>query len=319
MSTEIASRQQPAATPSHRPRGLHTRGPFRRRTGSKRRGVPFWFAVPCLLFFVAIVAYPTVQGVYYAFTDWSGLGSDIHFNGLDNFAGLFHNPQTIGALQNTLIMAAVITVVQNVIGLALALGVNTRIKSRNLLRTLLFAPVVMTPIIVGFLWQFLYVPSGPVASLAAKLGLDNLNILGDPSTAMWGVISVVVWQYAGYSMVIFLAGMQNIPEEITEAAALDGAGSVRRFAYITWPLLRTPTVINLTLSLITSLKLFDQVVATTQGGPGYATQTLSTLLYNEAFLYNRYGYGIALGLIVFVLIAVISFGQMRVFRDRSTL
>lgn len=111
--------------------------------------------------------------------------------------------------------------------------------------------------------------------------------------------------------------MQNIPEEVLEAAALDGAGAIQRFRYVMWPLLRTALMINVTLALIGSLKLFDQVMATTQGGPGYATQTLSTLLYFQAFLYNQYGYGIALGVIVFVLIAVISFGQMRLFRERN--
>lgn len=111
--------------------------------------------------------------------------------------------------------------------------------------------------------------------------------------------------------------MQGIPEEITEAAALDGAGSWKRFVHITWPLLRTPLVINLTLSLISSFKLFDQVMATTQGGPGYATQTLSTLLYFEAFQFNNFSSGIALGVIVFVLTAVISFSQMYLFRDRN--
>lgn len=290
----------------------------RSRVRTRRRTrVSFWFAIPCLLFFGAMVMYPTIQGVGYAFTDWSGLGSAIHFNGIDNFIGLFRDPQTTGALVNTLVMTAVITVAQNVMGLALALGVNSHIKSRNILRTLFFMPVVMTPIIVGYLWQFLYVPSGPIASLAAALGFPNLNMLGSPTTAIWGVVSIVVWQYAGYSMIIFIAGMQNIPEEISEAAAMDGAGAFRKFIYVTWPLLRVPTAINVTLSLITSLKIFDQVVSTTQGGPGYATQTLSTLLYNEAFLYNRYGYGIALGLIVFILIAVVAFAQMRVFRDRS--
>jgi raffinose/stachyose/melibiose transport system permease protein len=294
----------------------HTAPPPLARRRSRRHGVPFWFAVPALVFFLALVAYPTVQGVAYAFTDWSGLGSAIHFNGIDNFVGLFSDPQTAGALVNTLTMAVTITIAQNALGLLLALGVNSRIRSRNILRTLLFAPVVMTPIIVGYLWQFLYVPNGPISALAAALGFGPLNVLGDPATAIWGVVSVVVWQYSGYSMVIFLAGMQNIPEEIVEAAALDGAGAVKRFAYVTWPLLRTPLAINLTLSLITSLKLFDQVLATTQGGPGYATQTLSTLLYNQAFLYNRYGYGIALGLIVFVLIAVLGFAQMRLFREK---
>lgn len=289
--------------------------------GPRRRGrlygVPVWFAVPGLFFFLAIVAYPTILGVYYAFTDWSGLGSSINFIGLDNFTALFSSRETVAALGNTVLMAASITILQNVIGLALALGVSSRIKSRNVLRTLLFAPVVMTPIIVGYLWQFLYVPDGPVSTIAAALGFSGVNVLGDPSTALWGVVSVVVWQYSGYSMVIFVAGIQNIPEEVGEAAELDGAGAFKRFAYVTWPLIRTATGINLTLSLITSLKLFDQVIATTQGGPGYATQTLSTLLYNQAFLYNRYGYGIALGLIVFLLIAVVAFAQMWLIRDRS--
>lgn len=288
----------------------------RRRTAHTR--VPFWFAVPCLVLFFAIVAYPTIQGVLYAFTDWSGLGSAIHFNGLANFVALFSSAETVGALWHTILMAVVITVVQNAVGLALALGVNSRIKTRNVLRTFLFAPVVMTPIIVGYLWQFIFVPGGPVAKLSGLLGLSaGANVLGDPSLAMWGIVAIVIWQYAGYSMVIYLAGLQNIPPEVLEAALVDGASSIKRFVWVTWPQLRTPTLINITLSLITSLKLFDQVIATTQGGPGYATQTLSTLLYNEAFLYNKYGYGIALGLIVFILIAVISFGQMRVFRERS--
>lgn len=289
-----------------------------RRTEHLRDRVPFWFAVPCLALFAAIVAYPTIQGVYYAFTDWSGLGSAIHFNGLGNFVALFSSDQAVGALWHTLVMALAITVLQNAIGLAVALGLNARIKSRNVLRTLLFAPVVMTPIIVGYLWQFIFVPGGPIAGLSQLFGFaGGVNVLGDPTLARWGIVAIAVWQNLGYSMVIYLAGMQNIPAEVLEAAAIDGAGPVKRFVWVTWPLLRTPTLINATLSLIMSLKLFDQVMATTQGGPGNATQTLSTLLYNEAFLYNKYGYGMALGLIAFILIAGISFGQMVLFRERD--
>ena len=289
-----------------------------RRNERLRDRVPFWFAVPCLVLFAAIVAYPTIQGVYYAFTDWSGLGSAIHFNGLHNFVALFSSDQAVGALWHTLVMALAITVLQNAIGLAVALGLNSRIKSRNVLRTLLFAPVVMTPIIVGYLWQFVFVPGGPIASLSQLFGFGGgVNVLGDPTLARWGIVAIAVWQNLGYSMVIYLAGMQNIPAEVLEAASIDGAGPVKRFVWVTWPLLRTPTLINVTLSLIMSLKLFDQVMATTQGGPGNSTQTLSTLLYNEAFLYNKYGYGMALGLIAFILIAGISFGQMVLFRERN--
>lgn len=293
----------------------------RRRAQHSRRsrgfGTPWWFAVPALAFFTAIVAVPTFLGVYYAFTDWDGLSAVPRLIGLDNFIELFQQPQTIKALGNTLLIALVVTVFQNGIGLALAAGVNSRIKSRNVLRTLLFAPVVMTSIIVGYLWKFLFIPNGPIAHIAEVFGIENLNMLGNPQTAIWGVIIVVIWQHAGYSMVIWLAGMQGIPEEINEAAALDGAGAWKRFVNITWPLLRTPMVINITLSLISSFKLFDQVMATTQGGPGYTTQTLSTLLYFEAFQFNQFSSGIALGVIVFILTAVISFTQMRIFRDRN--
>jgi len=288
-----------------------------RRAVPKGFGTSPWFAVPALAFFTAIVAIPTLLGVYYAFTNWDGISAVPAFIGVGNFITLFQKPETIQALGNTLLMALVITVVQNAIGLALAAGVNSKIASRNVLRTFLFAPVVMTSIIVGYLWKFLFIPNGPIAHIAEVFGIHNLNMLGDPSTAIWGVIIVVIWQHSGYSMVIFLAGMQGIPEEINEAAALDGAGAWKRFIHITWPLLRTPLVINITLSLIASFKLFDQVMATTQGGPGYKTQTLSTLLYFEAFQFNQFSSGIALGVIVFILTAVISFTQMRLFRDRN--
>jgi raffinose/stachyose/melibiose transport system permease protein len=125
------------------------------------------------------------------------------------------------------------------------------------------------------------------------------------------VIIVIIWQYAGYSTAIFLAGLQNIPPELHEAAAMDGAGALKRFWWITRPMLRTAIVINLTLALVASLKTFDQVLALTQGGPGYSTQTLSTLLFNEAFLFDRYGFGMTLAVALLVLVMVAAFAQLR--------
>lgn len=287
---------------------------------SRKRGrdrVSILFAVPCLALFTGVIVVPTVTGVGYAFTDWSGVGSAINFNGLTNFIELARSSEARTALFNTIFMAAFITVLQNVIGMALALGLNSRIKSRNILRTLLFAPVVMTPIVIGYLWQFLFLPGGAVSRLFGLFGFPDVNVLGDPDLARWGVIVVFVWQFSGYSMVIYLAGLQNIPQEISEAAAIDGATSWQRFVWITLPLLRTPIAISMTLAVISSLKLFDQVIATTQGGPGYTTETLSLMLYNQAFLNNRYGYAIALGLAVFVLIAVVTFLQLRLFREKD--
>ncbi|NUP75488.1 MAG: sugar ABC transporter permease, partial [Sinomonas sp.] len=144
-------------TTETRPRAdARPRNAVRRRAAGSR--VSFWFAVPCLAIFAGVIAYPTLQGMYYAFTDWTGLGSDIHFNGIDNFVKLFSSPEAPEALGHTLLIAACVTIIQNALGLLLAVGLHSKIRSRNVLRTLLFAPVVMTPVIVGSVWQFIFVP-----------------------------------------------------------------------------------------------------------------------------------------------------------------
>jgi raffinose/stachyose/melibiose transport system permease protein len=287
----------------------------RRRDARKSHLVPsVWFAIPAVAVFAVVVLYPTIEGIVYSFTSWTGLGGGVSFTGLANYRDLIHNSEALDALAHTLIIAAVVTVAQNLVGLGLAVALNSRIKSRSLLRTILFAPVVMTPIVVGYMWQFIYTPSGALSdALSGMLGTSggSVNFLGSPSLALWAVIIVIIWQYAGYSMAIFLAGLQNIPPELHEAAAMDGAGALKRFWWITRPMLRTAIVINLTLALVASLKTFDQVLALTQGGPGYSTQTLSTLLFNEAFLFDRYGFGMTLAVALLVLVMVAAFAQLR--------
>jgi raffinose/stachyose/melibiose transport system permease protein len=135
------------------------------------------------------------------------------------------------------------------------------------------------------------------------------NWLGDPQLALWSVVAVIVWQFSGYSMVIFLAGLQSVPREIYEAAAVDGTGPVRRFWSITRPLLAPAFTINLMLSIIGGIKLFDQVFALTGGGPGHATDTLSTLIYKDAFVLGEFGYSVALAVVLTVVVAVVSTGQ----------
>lgn len=277
-----------------------------------------WFAIPCIAVFTAIVIYPSVQGFAYSFTSWTGLGSAIDFNGIRNYVDLFHSPEALAALWHTLVIAVTVTIAQNLIGLLLALAVNSRIKSRIVLRTILFAPVVMTPVIVGYMWQYLFAPDGAVAQgIGYLIGRPDtqINFLGDPNLAIWSVIIVIIWQYSGYSMAIFLAGLQSVPDELKEAAALDGAGALRSFWSITRPFLRVALVINVTLSMVSGLKIFDQVMALTQGGPDNATQTISSLLYNYAFLFGKYGFGMALGVSLFVLVIVIAYAQLRAGRD----
>ena len=287
-----------------------------RERAPKRAAVtpPWWFVVPAMVLFVFVVLVPSARGVYYAFTDWDGLSPDLDVVGLSNFTGMLDDPDALQAVGHTLLIAVAVTVIQNGIGLLLALGVNTAIKSRNVLRVLLFAPAVITPIVTAYLWRNLLGPDGAINSLlgAAGLGALRQDWLGDPDLALWMIVLVVVWQFAGYSMVIFLAGLQSVPREIYEAAAIDGSGPVRRFWSIIRPLLAPAITINLMLSIIGGIKLFDQVYALTGGGPGHATDTISTLIYKDAFTLGEFGYSIALAVVLTVIVAIASAGQYAV-------
>jgi len=281
------------------------------RRGRRQTAPPWWFVLPALVLFAFVVLVPSVRGVYYAFTDWDGLSPDFTIVGLGNFAEVARDPDAVQAIGHTLLIAVAITVIQNGFGLLLALGVNTIIKSRNVLRVFLFAPAVVTPIVTAYLWRNLLGPDGAVNSLLAAVGLSSWqqDWLGDPRLALWSIVAVIVWQFGGYSMVIFLAGLQSVPKEINEAAAMDGAGPVRRFWSVTRPLLAPAFTINLMLSIIGGIKLFDQVYALTGGGPGHATDTMSTLIYKDAFTLGEFGYSIALAVLLTIIVAVASTGQ----------
>jgi len=281
------------------------------RRGRRQTAPPWWFVLPALVLFAFVVLVPSVRGVYYAFTDWDGLSPGFAIVGLGNFAEIARDPDAVQAIGHTLLIAVAITVIQNGFGLLLALGVNTIIKSRNVLRVFLFAPAVVTPIVTAYLWRNLLGPEGAVNSLLAAVGLSSWqqDWLGDPRLALWSIVAVIVWQFGGYSMVIFLAGLQSVPKEINEAAAMDGAGPVRRFWSVTRPLLAPAFTINLMLSIIGGIKLFDQVYALTGGGPGHATDTMSTLIYKDAFTLGEFGYSIALAVILTIVVAVASTGQ----------
>ncbi|WP_233624998.1 carbohydrate ABC transporter permease [Actinoplanes sp. ATCC 53533] len=297
---------------------LKTRPPGRAaaapRATRRRATAPWWFALPAMLLFAFVVLIPSARGVYYAFTDWDGLDPDFALIGLRNFTAMIDDADALRAVWHTVLIAVAITVIQNGIGLLLALGVNSMIKTRDVLRVLLFAPAVVTPIVTAYLWRNLLGPDGAVNSLLGVLGLTSWqqDWLGDPDLALWMIVLVVVWQFAGYSMVIFLAGLQSIPKEIYEAAAIDGSGPVRRFWSIVRPLLAPAITINLMLSIIGGIKLFDQVYALTGGGPGHATDTISTLIYKDAFTLGEFGYSIALAVVLTVIVAVVSAGQYTV-------
>jgi raffinose/stachyose/melibiose transport system permease protein len=317
----VSVRSQTDAAPS---RAAAASQLLRARGRRARRGAiepSVWFAVPALLVYLVIVIYPSLTGAVYAFTDWSGLGQSRNWVGLENLKQIFTDDQSFGALKNSIYLTIFIVVVQNLVGLLLALGVHTQIKSRHALRAIFFAPAVVSPVIVAFLWKYLFNPD-PDAGINALLGFVGLgalqqNWLGDPGVALWAIGITVVWQYAGYSMVIFLAGLQGVPSELLEAAAIDGAGRFRRFWHVTLPMIAPAVTINLMLSTIGGLKLFDQVFAITNGGPGYATETLSTLIYKQAFVFGRYGYSTAVALVLAIIVSAVALVQLRYLRSRE--
>jgi raffinose/stachyose/melibiose transport system permease protein len=203
--------------------------------------------------------------------------------------------------------------------LALAVGLNRTLKSRNFIRALFFAPVVMSPLAVAYIWQFIFAYDGPLNSLLGAVGLGSWRQawLGSPTWALWAIFLVLVWQFSGLTMIIYLAGLQGVPDELQEAAAVDCATTFYRFRRVTLPLLAPALTIALTLTLINGLRVFDQIIAWTNGGPYYATETLTTQIYQQTFVNGRFGYGAATALVLTAIITVFALAQLGVLRARE--
>lgn len=284
------------------------------RVGKRSRVATAWYLVlPAALLYLFVVLVPSGQGAYFAFTDWNGLSASPAWVGLDNFTAILDDPLSRGAVLHTVVLTVALALFQNVIGLALALGVHANIKSRNVLRLLFFVPAIVPPVIVAYLWQYILAPQGALNQTLGALGLEDQrqSWLGDSNLAFISIIVVAVWQFSGYSMIIFLAGLTAIPEETLEAAALDGAGAWARLRHVVLPLLAPSITINLVLAVINGLKLFDQVWVMTGGGPGGATETLSTLIYRKAFQFSDFGASTALAIVLTILIGAVSFVQFK--------
>ncbi|WP_101851436.1 carbohydrate ABC transporter permease [Kocuria flava] len=276
------------------------------------------WALPGILLVLAVHYAATSIGGFFAFTDWSGIGS-FNWVGLANFEQILQDPTKIGAVLNTLFLAFGSVILTNVLGLLLALSLNRGLRTRFTLRVLFFMPVVLSQLAVAYIWKFIFDYNGPLNQGLAAVGLEHLQRpwLADPDLAIWAVLGVVTWQNIGFAMVIYLAGLASVPVEIEEAAALDGASLWQRFWAVTVPSIRPAIAIATTIGLVNGLRIFDQIMALTAGGPAGATETLATEVYKQAFSLGRFGYGAALALILTVVILVFAVVQQRVTRDRS--
>lgn len=297
--------------------------PGRRRTpvSSKKQLITYghwWWALPAILLIVGVHYAATLVGGFYSFTDWTGLGS-WEFIGFANFERIFNDPTLLGSIWNTLFLAFGSVILTNIIGLLFALAINRMLKTRYILRTLLFLPVVLSALATSYVWKFIFQYDGPLNGFLGFVGLEHLQRvwLADPSWSIWTILITAVWQMNGFVMVIYLAGLASVPLEVEEAASLDGAGAWHRFWHITVPAIRPSIAIASTLGIIQGLRIFDQILALTGGGPAGATETLATQVYKQSFSLGQFGFGSALALVLTVIILIFAVLQQYVTRDRD--
>jgi len=279
------------------------------------------FIIPALVFYCVFFIYPSICSVFYSFTSWSGLEKVIHFVGFSNYAKIFRDDRVFASLSNTFIITIVVVIAQNVCALALAVALNDKIKTRNLIRTVFFMPALLSALVIGFVWSYILNPvDGLLNTVLDTIGLHALSIdwLGRTDTALYAVIFVILWQCTGYAMVIYLAGLKNVPIEYYEAASIDGSNEWQRFRSITFPLIAPSFTINILLSTIGCLKTFDVIFAMTQGGPGYATETIATVIFAKAFgSENEFSYGTSIAVVLFILIFIVSLFMVNFLRKRE--
>ena len=238
------------------------------------------------------------------------------FIGVDNFTRLFANDTFWASLRNTVIFAVIIVPFQSACALGLAVLVNVKMRGVNFFRTIYFLPVVTSIVVVSMLWLFLYQPNGLINAVLAKAGIQGPDWLGDPRTALIAIILMSAWQAMGFHMVIWLSGLQTIPAELYEAAAIDGADGWQQFKHVTWPGLRpTATFILITIT-IAAFGLFSQINIMTQGGPLDATTTLVFQAVRTGFQQQQTGYAAAISLVFFVLVLIVTLIQRFLTRER---
>jgi len=286
----------------------------------KNKFYPNYFTFPAIAIFIVFFAIPIAAGFILSFTDWNiNRIFEPKFNGIKNFIYLLQDEYFLLALKNTFKFAIITTVLIIVIGLILAIILNSAIAGRSFFRTLFYMPAVLSLIVVGIVFTSVFkMDQGVLNQILAAIGLDFLKAdwLGNPGTALNCVIFVQVWKWSGFAMAIFLAGLQGISRDYYEASRIDGASKMQQFRNITFPLLAPAFTIVVTMNTIGGFKVFEQVYVMTGGGPGNATQVLGTYIYRE-FSKGTLGRSTAMGLFLFFMISVIAVIINKVLRGRE--
>ena len=266
---------------------------------------------PYLILFVIVLAYPLLYAIYLSFFD-ATLNRAPTFVGAGNFIQLFTDAEFYTALRNTFFFAFFVVLGETILPLAMALAMNERLPFRALFRTAFFLPVVCSWVVVSLLWSLLFAQQGLVNSVVQVLGVAPQPFFSNPGQAMWILIATTVWRNLGYYMVIYLAALQGVPQDLYDAASVDGATRWRQLWHVAVPMVRPVIYFVLTISIITSMQLFIQPFIMTNGGPLNATISVVQLLYRHAFVQLEFGYGSAIATFLLVLLVAVALVNKRV-------
>jgi raffinose/stachyose/melibiose transport system permease protein len=286
------------------------------RRNRSKRGISWpsiiLFLFPALALYLTFVVYPIVQSTRYSLYDWNGLEPLTDFIGIDNFRRAFSDALFRDALKHNAIIIALSLLLQIPFALGLAVLLNIRLPGRGLLRVLFFAPYVLSEVVTGVVWRQILRPAGLLDQGLTAIGAERLirEWLADPDVVLYSLFFVISWKYFGFHMIILLAGLQQVPKELGEAALIDGATAWQRFRHVTLPLLGPTLRVSVFLSIIGALQLFDLVWVTTRGGPIGASSTMATYLY-EQFRKSLFGYASAVSIVIFALSLVIALAYQR--------
>ncbi len=266
------------------------------------------FILPALIIYLLFSITPFLYTIYYSFTDYTDMNPiNLHFVGLKNYIKVLQTPVMLAAIKNSVIYAILLTGFQTLLGLPLAFVLNQKLKSRNLLRAVFFFPAVFSSLIIGYLWNFIMSSSdfGLINNILHQLGLGTLNFFTSKN-ALYSVILTQIWQWTGWAMVIFLANLQSISPDLYEAAEIDGANGLKKFMYVTLPLMCPSVKIVIVTGLIGGMKVFDIIYSMTSGEPGDATQTVMTVMMKKGISEGFYSTGSAFGVCFFIIVLAIS-------------
>ncbi len=284
----------------------------------RKRNILLLFIVPALIFYLIFWISPVLMSFYYGLTNWRGMG-DFDMVGMKNYVNLIQRGTLFDSMGNTIKYTLFVVVWGNVQALVLAFILNMKLRARGAFRTIFYIPALFSTIVVAFLWSYVYSPHyGMIAEIFETLGLSNApNFLGSKETSLFAAAFVETWKTSGTMTIIYLAGLQNISEEVIESAKIDGCTGWQTIRYVKIPMLANTITVNVMLGLIGGFKSFDYIFALTKGGPGKSSSTLMYTIYKMAFVEMQYGKAEALAAMAFIFILVVSVAVLSIMRRKE--